>query len=64
MIFRARDDWDDKSEIQILEQYELHPGFDKEMKVLWTDSTLTFATGAALLDFAFDKFVAALSADR
>lgn len=63
-IFRARDDWDDQSKHQILEKYDLNPTFDKEMNLLWTDSTMMFSTGAALLDFAFEKFVAALSADR
>ncbi len=47
-----------------MEQFELHPRFDKEMKVFWKDSDLTFANGTAILDFAFDKFVAALSADQ
>jgi TIR domain len=64
IIFRAKDDWDDKSENEILENYDLRPTFDKEMKILWTDSTMTFATGTALIDFAFEKFVAALEADR
>ena len=63
-IFRARDDWDEKSENTILEKYDFRPGFDKEMKVFWTDSKLTFASATALLDFAFDKFVKALEADR
>jgi hypothetical protein len=63
-IFRAKDDWDDKSKNQIMEQFELHPRFDKEMKVFWKDSDLTFVNGSAILDFAFDKFVAALSADQ
>jgi hypothetical protein len=63
-IFRAKDDWDENSEIQILDKYELQPVFDKEMRVFWTDSQLTFATGTALLDFAFDKFVTALEADK
>jgi hypothetical protein len=63
-IFRARDEWDEQSKHQILEKYDLSPMFDKEMNLLWTDSTMTFSTGAAMLDFAFDKFVAALSADR
>jgi len=63
-IFRGKDDWDENSEIQILEKYELKPGFDKQMKIFWRDSELTFAIGTALLDFAFDKFVSALSADR
>jgi hypothetical protein len=43
---------------------ELVPDFDKEMKVFWRDSTMTFSTGIALVDFAFDKFVSALSCDR
>jgi TIR domain len=63
-IFRAPDDWGDRSEMQILEKYELRPAFDKEMKVFWTDSELTFSNGTALLDFAFDRFVLALKADR
>src|SRR5439155_15237595 len=42
IIFRAKDDWDEQSETKILENYELRPAFDKQMKVLWTDSTLTF----------------------
>ncbi len=63
-ILRAKDDWDPESKIQILERYELRPAFDKEMKVFWTDSKVTFATGAALIDFAFDRFVAALINDR
>jgi hypothetical protein len=63
IIFRAKDDWDEQSDTKILEKYELRPVFDKQMKILWTDSTLTFATGTALLDFAFEKFVAALEAD-
>jgi hypothetical protein len=63
IIFRAKDDWDAQSATEILEKYELRPAFDKQMKIIWTDSTLTFATGTALLDFAFEKFVAALEAD-
>jgi hypothetical protein len=63
-IFRAADDWGDRSEMQILEKYELRPGFDREMKVFWMSSDLTFATGTALLAFAFDKFVSALSGDQ
>jgi hypothetical protein len=63
-IFRAKDDWDEKSENQILEKYDFRPAFDKEMKVFWKDSDLTFGNGTAILDFAFDKFVAALSADQ
>ena len=63
-IFRAKDDWDEKSENTILERYDFRPAFDKEMKVFWTSSDLSFADGGALLDFAFDKFVSALSTDR
>ena len=61
-IFRTKDDWDQNSENEILEKYDLRPTFDKEMKVYWTDSMLSFATGTALLDFAFEKFVGALEA--
>jgi hypothetical protein len=64
MIFRDRDDWDDQSEIQIFEKYEFEPAFDKEMKVFWKNEAMTFATGTALLDFAFDKFVSILGAER
>jgi hypothetical protein len=63
-IIRARDEWDQESKINIVERYELRPAFDKEMKVFWTDSKLTFATGTALLDFTFDRFVTALTNDR
>jgi len=61
-IFRTKDDWDQNSENEILEKYDLRPTFDKEMKVYWTDSMLSFATGTALLDFAFEKFVGAFEA--
>lgn len=64
MIFRAKDEWDEKSKNMIFEEYEFRPAFDKEMKVFWTDSILIFASATALLDFAFDKFVSALEADR
>jgi hypothetical protein len=64
VIFRAKDDWDEQSENQILEKYEFHPAFDTGMKVFWTDSEQTFASATALLDFAFDKFITALGADK
>ena len=64
MIFRAKDDWDEKSKNTTFEKYEFRPAFDKEIKVFWTDSTLSFASASALLDFAFDKFVTTLEADR
>ena len=64
VIFRAKDDWDEESENEILEQYEFRPAFDKQMKVFWADSELTFATPTALLDFAFDRFVTLLGADK
>lgn len=63
-ILRARDEWEDQSKTQILESYVLKPAFDKEMKVFWTDSKVTFSTGAALLDFAFDRFVTILTNDQ
>jgi TIR domain len=63
-IFRAKDDWDENSKSQMIEKFELYPSFDKEMKVFWKNADLTFANGTAILDFAFDKFVTALSADQ
>jgi TIR domain len=60
LIFRPKDDWDQESETEIIEKHEFHPAFDKEMKVLWADSEKTFASGEALLDFAFERFVTAL----
>ena len=35
--------------MQIMEKYDRRSAFDKEMKVFWSDSELTFATGRALL---------------
>jgi hypothetical protein len=62
-IFRAKDDWDEESENEIFETYDFRPKFDKEMRVYWTDSNLTFTTTTTLVDFAFDKFATALEAD-
>lgn len=60
LIFRPKDDWNEQSETEIIEKHEFHPGFDKEMKVLWANSEKTFASSGALLDFAFERFVTAL----
>ena len=63
-IFRAADDWDEESKVEILKKIELWPAFDGEMNVFWKDAALAFSSGAAVLDFAFETFVAALSADQ
>ena len=60
LIFHAKDEWDQESEIKIIEKHDLHPSFDKEMKLQWSDSKKTFVSNEAVLDFAFDRFVTAL----
>jgi hypothetical protein len=63
-VFRAKDEWEPESKHEILEKYDLKPMFDKEMNLLWANSGMTLSAGAAVLDFAFDKFVSRLSAQQ
>lgn len=58
-IFRDNDDFDDQGFQQILRE-DFDANYDHEFKIYWSNSTHTFSTGDALLDFFFEKFADAV----
>lgn len=46
---------------ETLEVVRLQPDFDRELNVVWKDSTHVFSVGDAVLDFAFERLIGVLA---
>jgi hypothetical protein len=56
-FYRQKDFFDDDAEqTGTLQHFEFRPWFDRELKIYWQGNGKIFASGSALLDFAFSHF--------
>lgn len=55
-FFRDKSIFDSGSDYETIQKSEFKPMYDREFKVFWQNETMTFSTGDALLDYAFERF--------